>query len=95
MDAAYVLLIVIIALIGVAAKVLTDVHKKCDRTSEGLIGLKAKLDILLELGGLDIHKVNSSIKDHMNELKQDGEPSVGCINIKELYRDDYQHEPGK
>ena len=87
MDAAYVLLVVIVALIGIAAKVLADVHKKCDKTSDGLIGLKAKLDMLLELGGLDIHKVNNAIKEHKDELKQDGEPSVGCINVKELYRD--------
>jgi hypothetical protein len=87
MDSAYVLLIVVVALIGIAAKAIHDVRKKCDKTSEGLIGVKAKLDLLLELGGLDIHKVNKAIKDHINELKQDGAPSVGCINIKELYRD--------
>jgi len=87
MDPAYVVLVVVIALIGVAAKVLTNIHKKCDKTTEGLIGVKAKLDLLLELGGLDIHKVNKSINDHMKDLKQNGEPSVGCINIKELYRD--------
>jgi hypothetical protein len=82
-----VLLAVIIALVGVAYKVINDVHKKCDKTTEGLIGVKAKLDILLELGGLDIHKVNKAIKEHINELKQDGAPSTGCINVKELYRD--------
>jgi len=84
MDPAYIVLAV---LIGIGAKVLTNIHKKCDKTSEGLIGVKAKLDILLELGGLDIHKVNKKIKEHMDELKQDGEPSVGCIKIEELYRD--------
>jgi len=87
MDPTYVLLAIVIALIGVGAKALSDVHKKCDRTSEGLVGVKAKLDILLHLGGLDLHKVNRAIKEHMNELKQDGEPSVGCIKVEELYRD--------
>jgi hypothetical protein len=88
MDATYALLAVVIALIGVAAKAISDVRKKCDKTTEGLIGVKAKLDILLHLGGLDPHKVNSSIKEHMDELKQDGAPSVGgCINVDELYRD--------
>jgi hypothetical protein len=86
MDPAYVLLMVVIALIAVGAKVLSDVHSKCNKTSEGLIGVKAKLDILLEIAGLDLHKVNKTIKDH-DELKQNGAPSSGCINIKELYRD--------
>jgi hypothetical protein len=88
MDPAYILLAVLIALIGVGAKALNDVRKKCNTTTEGLVGVKAKLDILLEIGGLDIHKVNKAIKEHINELKQDGAPSAGCINVKELYRDE-------
>jgi hypothetical protein len=87
MDPAYVLLAVVIALIGVAAKAVSDVNNKCNKTTEAMIGVKAKLDILLELGGLDIHKVNKAIKDHIKDLKQDGAPSSGCINLKELYRD--------
>lgn len=87
MDPAYILLPIVIALIGVGAKAINELHKKCDRTNEGLIGVKAKLDILLELGGLDTHKVNKAIEEHKDKLKQNGEPTVGCINIKELYRD--------
>jgi len=90
MDPAYVLLAVVIALIGVGAKALGDVYKKCEKTSESLIGVKAKLDILLELAGLDTHKVNNAIEKHTNDLKQNGEPTVGCINLKELYRDKEQ-----
>lgn len=87
MDPAYVLLVVVIALVGIAAKELSDVRNRTNKTSEGLIAVKAKLDILLELGGLDPHKVNRAIKDHMDELKQNGAPTSGCINIKELYPD--------
>jgi hypothetical protein len=87
MDPAYIVLVVVIALIGIGAKALNDLRNKCDKTNDGLISVKTKLDILLEIGGLDPHKVNKAIKEHMDELKQDGQPSVGCINIKELYRD--------
>lgn len=87
MDPAYVLLVVVVALIGIAAKALNDVRNKCNKTSDGLIAVKSKLDILLEVAGFDIHKVNRSIKEHKDELEEDGAPSVGCINIKELYRD--------
>jgi len=90
MDPTYVLLAIVIALIGVGAKALSDVYKKCDKTTEGLIGVRAKLDILLELSGLDTHKVNNAIEKHTNDLKQNGEPTVGCINLKELYRDKEQ-----
>jgi len=87
MDPTYILLAVVVALIAVAAKALGEIHKKCDKATEGLVFVKAKLDILLEIGGLDTHKVNKAIDEHMDKLKQNGEPTVGCINIKELYRD--------
>jgi hypothetical protein len=87
MDAAYVLLAVVIALIGVVAKIIHGIHKKCHETSEGLIAVETKMDIYLEIAGLDVQKVNRAIKEHKDELKQNGKPSVGCINIKELYRD--------
>jgi hypothetical protein len=87
MDPAYVLLTVVIALIAVGAKVLSDVHHQCDKTSNGLIVVKTKLDMLLEIAGLDPRKVNRAIKEHIDELKQDGAPSSGCINIEELYKD--------
>jgi hypothetical protein len=86
MDSAYVLLAIVVALIGIAAKVLTDVSNKCNKTHEGLIAVTTKLDLLLELGGLDNHKVNRAIKEHMEELKDNNKPSVGCINMKEQYR---------
>jgi len=87
MDSAYVLLVIVVALIGIAAKVLTDVSNKCNKTHNGLIVVTTKLDLLLELGGLDNRKVDKAIKEHMEELKQNGKPSIGCINMKELYRD--------
>lgn len=87
MDPAYVLLAVVIALIGVSAKALNDVHNKCNKTNDGLIEVKTKLDMLLEIAGLDLRKVNRAIKEHRDELKKNGAPSSGCINIKELYRD--------
>jgi len=87
MDPVYVLLSVVIAMIAVGAKGLNDLRNKANRNSEGIIAVETKLDILLEIGGLDTHKVNRSIKEHMEELKQNGKPSIGCINIKALYRD--------
>jgi hypothetical protein len=95
MDPAYVLLIVVVALIAIAAKAISDVNKKCNKASEGLIAVATKLDILLELGGLDIHKVNKAIKEHMDELKKNDRPSIGCINVKELYRAYNDGQKGK
>jgi hypothetical protein len=42
--------------------------------------------MLLEIAGLDNRKVNRAIKEHMDELKNNNKPSIGCINIQELYR---------
>jgi peptidoglycan hydrolase CwlO-like protein len=50
-------------------------------------GVEAKLDMLLHHAGFDVHKVNKAIKEHKEELEENGRPSVGCINITELYQD--------
>lgn len=87
MDASYVLLSVVIALIAVGAKALTDVGRKSNNHSNRLVAVETKLDMLLEINGLDTNKVNKAIRENMDELKQNGKPSVHCINLKELYRD--------
>jgi hypothetical protein len=64
---------------------LTD---KFDKIKESQIVVETKLDIFLQHEGFDVPKVNKAIKEHMDELKENGKPSVGgCINITELYLD--------
>jgi hypothetical protein len=96
--AIYVLLSIVIAIITVAIplfvnairdvnKSISNTHGQCDNIKERQIASETKLDILLEIAGLDNHKVNKAIKEHMEELKDNNKPSIGCINMKELYRD--------
>jgi hypothetical protein len=95
--AVYVLLSIVIAIITVCIplfvnaikdliKAIGNTHGQCDKISERQVAVETKVDILLEIAGLDNHKVNRTIKEHMEELKQNDKPSVGCINIQELYR---------
>jgi hypothetical protein len=95
--AVYVLLSIVIAIITVGIplfitafkdvhKAIRNTHGQCDKISERQVATETKVDILLEIAGLDNHKVNRTIKEHMEELKQNDKPSVGCININELYR---------
>jgi hypothetical protein len=52
--------------------------------------VETKLDMLLDHEGFDIHKVNKAIKEHkeeLEEMQENGRPSVGCINVKELYKE--------
>lgn len=57
------------------------------KMGERVTYVEAKTDIVLDLAGLDLHKVNRAIKDHKEELEQNGRPSVGCINVKSLYKE--------
>jgi hypothetical protein len=89
--AIYVLLAIVIALVTVGiplfVNAIKDINKAISKISEREVAVETKVDILLEIAGLDNHKVNRTIKEHMEELKKNDKPSVGCINIKELYRD--------
>lgn len=94
MDPVYVLLAIIVVLIPIFVKEIKDIHKmihnthsQCDKINERETIVETKLDIFLEHSGFDVPKVNRTIKEHMEELKQNDKPSVGCINVKELYRD--------
>jgi len=92
MDPVYILLSVVLALIGLGGKFLTDVYKRCHETREELVSLQTKMDIYLEHVGFDTQKVNKAIKEHMTELKQNGKPRVGgCIHIDQLRHDKEQH----
>ena len=95
--AVYVLLSIVIAIITVAIplfvnaikdinKAVNNTHDQCDNLKEREIAVETKLDMLLEIAGLDNRKVNRAIKEHMDELKNNNKPSIGCINIQELYR---------
>lgn len=91
--AVYVLLAIIIVTIPILVKEIKDIHKaisnthgQCDKISERQTVVETKLDIYLDHAGFDVHKVNRVIKEHMEELKQNDNPSIGCIKVKELYR---------
>ena len=93
MDPVYILLAVIGILVPVLAfeirdlrKGIANTHSQCDKITEREIVVETKLDIFLDHAGFDVPKVNKTIKEHMNELKKNDKPSVGCINVKELYR---------
>jgi len=45
------------------------------------------VDMLLDHSGFDMRKVNRAIKDNLDEIKRNDKPSVGCINMKELYKE--------
>lgn len=93
MDPVYILLTVIGILTPVLAvemrdlrKGITNTHSQCDKIDTRQTILETKLDIFLDHSGFDVQKVNKTINEHMEELKKNNKPSVGCINIKELYR---------
>lgn len=65
---------------------LDNTHSQCDKIKDRQIINETKLDMLLDEKGFDIRKVNKAIKEHMDELQENNTPSIGCINIKELYR---------
>lgn len=65
---------------------MDNTHNQCDKIKEREIVVETKLDILLDDRGFDIQKMNRKIKEHMDELKDNNKPSIGCIDIKELYR---------
>lgn len=94
MDPVYILLTVIGILTPVLAfeirdlrKGINNTHSQCDKINDRQTAVETKLDIFLYHAGFDVNKVNRTIKEHMEELKQNDKPSVGCINVKELYRD--------
>ncbi len=89
-----VLLAIVICLIPVGAKIVTRMQKKfdeaqkhCNKISDRVIVVETKLDIYLDHSGFDIRKVNKAITDNMEELKKNDKPTVGCIHVKELYKE--------
>jgi hypothetical protein len=89
----YVLLAILVTLIGITAKLFSDARKsrdelskRCNELGNSVIKIETKLDIYLDHSGFDVPKVNRKIKEHMDELKQNDKPSVGCIHVKELYK---------
>jgi hypothetical protein len=68
-------------------KLHDNTHSQCDKLNDRQTIVETKLDMLLDAGGFDIHKVNRTIKEHMEELKENDKPSIGCIDIKKLYKE--------
>jgi len=67
---------------------IDQVQDNYERIKDNQIVVETKLDIFLAHSGFDIPKVNKAIREHIDELKENGKPSVGgCMNINELYRD--------
>ena len=85
-----ILLVILIALLGgvitAVLGVFRSLSRKISETADRTTYIEAKMDIYLDIAGLDVQKVNGKIKDHIAELMQNGRPSVGCINVKELYK---------
>jgi len=82
--------IVFIALLGALITIVIGVYKslieKVNKMASRTTYVEAKVDIYLDHAGFDVQKVNRTIKDHIEELMQNNGPSVGCINVKELYK---------
>jgi|GEM_PF-5857465 len=78
-------------LLGVLLSGMVAMNLGCLRTGskfgERITSVETKIDIYLDSQGFDIRKVNRAIKDHKDELKKNNRPSVGCINVKDLYKD--------
>lgn len=94
MDPVYILLAVIGILVPVLAfeirdlrKGISNTHSQCDKINDRETVVETKLDIFLDHAGFDVNKVNRTIKEHMDELKKNDRPSVGCINVKELKKE--------
>lgn len=68
-------------------KEMDNTHSQLNKVNERQAVLETKVDIFLTHVGFDIRKVNKAIEQHMEELKKNDRPSVGCINITELYKD--------
>lgn len=89
-----VLLAIVIALIPIfrsenkaIKKSIKDLENHFNDINKHQVVAETKLDIFLEHTGFDINKVNRTIKEHIEELKNNDKPHVGCINVKGLYRD--------
>jgi len=85
--AVVVLLAIIVAGIPLIARAFSQVNKKCDKVNNRITIIQTMLIIYLEHAGFDSQKVARALNEHMNEAGPDGGPIIGCINIKELYRD--------
>jgi len=95
----WVILVVLGIGTGIISKFLHDVKvtqredckyltEKQLKFAEKLVKLETKMDIYLEHSGFDVSKIEWSIRRHMSELERNDRPTVGCINIKELYKTD-------
>ena len=87
-----VLLGVITVLLGCGIPLIIKGFGKANderhKISERQTVVETKLDLLLTHNGFDMQKVNKAIKEHKEELEESqkrGTPSIGCINVKELY----------
>jgi hypothetical protein len=88
-----VLLGIITAIIAAGVPVIARAFSKANderhKISDRQIITETKLNMLLHHAGFDIPKVNKAIKEHkeeLEELQNNGSPNIGCINIKDLYR---------
>lgn len=88
-----VLSYIVVALLGiittVGAKTYTEFKRTftdtCKHTDDRMLVMETKMDIYLAHAGFDVQKVNRAIREHKEEIAQNNKPSVGCINVKELY----------
>jgi len=87
MDPIYILLAIIVVLIPIAVKAFNTLSKKCESTNTRLTMVETMLAIYLHHAGFDVPKVTKAIKENMSELEQNGDPTVGCIDVSKLYRD--------
>lgn len=88
-----ILLAVIICGTGIGFKVKVKLDEKIDKVNEHcvsvsdkMIKVETKLDMLLHHSGFDVRKADKDIDEHMEDLKKNDKPKLGCINIDGLYR---------
>lgn len=85
-------------MIGTSAKANQDLKKRhiednnrlqdtCMNLTERLIKLETKTDIFLDHAGFSVPKIDRAIREHMEDLKENDRPTVGCIDYKSLYKE--------
>jgi hypothetical protein len=79
--------ILLAIIIGAGIPSIAALFRYISKTDTRMTIVETKMDIYLDHAGFDVPKVNETIKKNMKELKKNNKPSVGCINVKELYRD--------
>ena len=64
-----------------------DLVNKCHTLAKLMVKVETKTDIYLEHAGFSVPKVDRAILLHLEELERNDRPRLGCLDIRELYKD--------